>query len=258
MMRAVKAVSTYRGRDPRDFDLLAFGGNGPIYAAEMARELGIYRVLVPPAAGLFSAFGLLEADLERHLVQTFGGRIEEIDCAGLNATFARMERAARAAMADGGDRVVCQRRADVRYAGQAYELTVPVQDGEIGPSELAALARAFVDEHERTHGHQATDEPVELVNLRLVARIDRPRTASGLPLSGGRERGLGDEGSRPAYFGPVHGTLNTPLLSRSHLDTAPRQGPLIVEEYDATVVVPPDCHAGLDAAGNIVIEVPAS
>jgi N-methylhydantoinase A len=285
MIRAVKAVSTYRGRDPREFALLAFGGNGPIFAAAMARELGVGRVLVPPSAGLFSAFGLLEADLERHVVQTFGGRIEEIDCAELNAVLGRMEREARTAVTSPhpsplpegeGDSVVCRRLADLRYAGQAYELTVTAPDGEIGPSELDALADAFGAEHERTYGHRATDEPIELVNLRVMARLDRPRTETVRPLPGGQTK-LGDGGTaradgrgglsaslpsgshrrtRAAYFGPTHGIVETPLLARSDLTRTPRHGTLIVEEYDATVVVPPDCLASLDAAGNLVIEVP--
>jgi N-methylhydantoinase A len=373
MIRAVKAVSTYRGRDPRDFTLLAFGGNGPIFAAEMARELGIRRVLVPPAAGLFSAFGLLEADLERHVVKTFGGRIEEIDCAALREVLREMEAKARAAVAGaptpspgssptpgpgseeastpsrcaarisaaptsspvrgGGEQgVSCRRMADLRYAGQAYELTVPAPDGEIGEAELRALAEAFGAEHERTYGHRATDEPIELVNLRMVARLDRPRFVPGLPLSpthpgtppglsvspvdravtpglplssaGERDVGAlmsskddiaadvraaqrsGGEGhlpasaadgrppepgsdrnlpgtrgaglrSRAAYFGPGHGTVETPVIARRDLTGAARRGPLIVEEYDATVVVPPDCLASLDPAGNIVIDVPS-
>jgi N-methylhydantoinase A len=271
MIRAVKAVSTYRGRDPRDFALLAFGGNGPIFGAEMARALGMRTVLVPPAAGLFSAFGLLEADLEQHLVQTFLSRADEVDLAALNETYCGLEARARIEgreMRDEEDRSyspprsarvlaprpsILRRYADLRYAGQGYELTVPAPDGPLGAAEVAALVERFGDEHERTYGHKAADEPIELVNLRLVAAVERerPPLRDGLVASADRGR----ESWRDAYFGPEHGLHRTPVIGRAALTTTPRLGPLIIDEYDATTVVPPNCTARLDEWGNIVIEV---
>jgi N-methylhydantoinase A len=254
MIRAIKAVTTYRGRDPRDFALLAFGGSGPVHAAAMARLLGIRRVVVPPAPGLFSAVGLLQAVHEQDFVQTFFAPLAGLAPAALTSAFAALEARARAALAAeglGGAAVVCDRLADLRYVGQAYELTVPAPAGALGPADLTALAARFGQEHERTYGHRADDEPVELVNLRVVARVAggaRPP----LRLPAGAAAGAGE---RLAYFGPPDGWRPAPVLARADLAATPRPGPLIVEEYDATTVVPPGCAAWRDQWENIVIEV---
>ena len=255
MIRAIRAVSTYRGRDPRDFMLLAFGGSGPVHAVEMARSLRIGRVVVPPAPGLLSAVGLLEALPEYHFVQTFFSRISDADLSALNEAYGSLEaRAVGALQAEGYHEadIVSRRSADLRYVGQAYELTVEAPPGDIGRDEVAALVERFNEEHERTYGHKATDEPVEMVNLRLTASGKAAQTAPLRPY-------LASDGAagtqRDAYFGPDHGLLPTPVVSRSDLDGAGRQGPLIVEEYDATAVIPPDCTASLDRWNNIVIDV---
>jgi N-methylhydantoinase A len=147
-----------------------------------------------------------------------------------------------------------RRLADARYLGQTSELTVAAPDGPVGPAWLAALEEAFGREYERTYGHRAgPDEPVELVNLRLVARgaaPDRPRVPDRV--DAGRDGGAARPAPRPAYFGPEAGWLPTPILRRADLATR-AAGPCIVEEYDATCLVLPGAHAELDAAGNIVI-----
>jgi N-methylhydantoinase A len=253
MIRAIKAVSTYRGRDPRDFALLAFGGSGPIHAAGIARELGMRRVIVPPAPGLFSAVGLLAARRERHIVQTFFSAAAEIDLSALNAVYAGVETRARTAMAADradGD-IVCRRTADLRYVGQGYELTVPAPAGSLTPSALATLVEVFEQEHERTYGHRAEREPVELVNLRVSAHVvgDRPRAAK---LAGHDHASI--VSSRRSYFGPEAGFMTTPVIDRSALTPDPRPGPLIIEEYDTTTIVPPDRVAWRDASDNIMLD----
>ena len=255
MIRAIRAVSTYRGRDPRDFTLLAFGGSGPVHAVEMARSLRIGRVIVPPAPGLLSAVGLLEALPEYHFVQTFFSRIADADLTALSGAYGSLEaRAIRDLVAEGYAEadIVRRRSADLRYVGQAYELTVEAPAGDIGPDEVAALVERFHEEHERTYGHKAPEEPVEIVNLRLAASGKAEQTA---PLRSNLLSNGGGDVRRDAYFGPDYRLLSTPVLSRSDLEGAGRQGPLIVEEYDATTVVPPGCTAGLDRWNNIVIEV---
>jgi N-methylhydantoinase A len=257
MIRAIRAVSTERGRDPREYTLFAFGGNGPLFAAAMARALEMRTIVVPPAPGLFSAFGLLYADPERHYVRAARGAIRRLDVAALDEAWARLEAEARADFArDGlaGATVRLRRLADARYLGQTSELTVGAPDGPVGPAWLAALEEAFGREYERTYGHRAgPEEPVELVNLRLVARgvADRPRVPDRV--AAGRDGGGAARlAPRQAYFGPEAGWLPTPILRRADLATR-AAGPCIVEEYDATCLVPPGAHAELDAAGNIVI-----
>jgi N-methylhydantoinase A len=254
MIRAIRAVSTERGRDPRDAVLFAFGGNGPLFAADMARQLDMRRVVVPAAPGLFSAVGLLAADVEHHYVRTLRGRADELDPATVAGVLAALERQGRAELAAEGfstPAVHIRRLADLRYHGQTSELTVGAPAGSPDRGWLRTLAETFGCEYERTYGHRAA-EPVELVNLRVVARgaAETPRVPERIAVTHRRA----PTGVRRAYFGTEHGWLDTPVLGRLDLAT-PRAGPLIVEEYDATCLVPPGAAAALDAAGNLWISL---
>lgn len=258
MIRAIKSVSTERGRDPREYALFAFGGSGPIFSAGMARELRMKRVMVPPSPGLFSSFGLLYADVEHHYSRTFRHLLRKIDLGELNRIWDQMVDGALDQLAvDGfseGKRQV-RRTASMHYQGQTFELTVPVPDGPIDEKAVAVLEESFSREHERTYGHRAgADEPLELVNMQVVGygvsersrvpdRILATKAGEAAPLP-----------PRQVYFGLDAGWQETPILRRSDLET-PRQGPCIVEEYDATVVIPPDSKAELDAYGNILIDL---
>jgi N-methylhydantoinase A len=244
MTRAVKAVSTYRGRDPRDFVLCGFGGNGPVVAAAIARELQMRRVLVPPSPGVFSAAGLLLSEVEHEFLRTIPARSASEEA--LDAAYRDLEaEAERVLAAEGVADAAVSRFADIRYAGQAYELTLPVA---AGAPDLGLIAADFNAEHHRTYGHASVDAPIDVVNVKLTARAAGNGDAPYDPLRG--LTGPTDKRTRRAYFGPEHGALEVPVLSRSAL---PRQGPLIVEEYDATCVVPPGCEVTLDALGNIDI-----
>ncbi len=260
MMRAIKAVSSERGRDPREYALFAFGGNGPLFAAGMARALEMQRIVVPPAPGLFSSFGLLYADVEHHYVRTFRRRTRQADPAELGAAWARMEAEGLAQLAaEGftGPAVRLRRSADLRYQGQSFELTVPLGPGPIDAAALAGLEEAFGREHERTYGHRAgSEEPVEIVTVRLVAQgiPERSRVPERVRVD---RDGPGARETRRVYFGPETGWLPTPVLRRADLG-AGYQGPCIVEEYDATCVVPPGARAALDGWGDIVIELPTA
>jgi N-methylhydantoinase A len=251
MARAVRAVTIERGRDPRDFTLIAFGGNGPLFAAEMARSLEIATILIPPAPGVFSAIGLLEAELEHHLVKTFLRPLFGTKPSEISAAVAELERDAEALLSDEGHRaqVQIERSVDLKYQGQSFELTVPLPAAWTDEA-LRELAVSFGREHERTYGHQAEGDPIQMVNLRLTARVRRPADRPPLQLElESTARG----GERRAYFGPAHGAIATPVLARGELTATPRPGPLLVDEYDATTLVPPGCAARLDAHGNIVI-----
>ena len=254
MIRAIRAVSTYRGRDPRDFSMLAFGGSGPIHAVAMARSLSVSTVIVPPASGVFSAVGLLQAQAESHFVLTFFGRLSEVDPDALDGAYGTMMAQAESSLAEegyGAD-LAWRRSADLRYVGQAYELTVQAPEGRLGASETALLAERFHDEHERTYGHKAPDEAVEIVNLRLTARA---ASGQGEPITPMAAADGHERTSRDVYFGPDHGSLETPIVSRSDLAAAGVDGPMVVEEYDVTTVVPPGSSARLDEWSNIVIDV---
>jgi N-methylhydantoinase A len=256
MTRAVKAVSTYRGRDPRDFALLAFGGNGPVAGVAIARALGMSRVVVPPAPGVFSAFGLLCSDTEYVISRTLFRRMSEVSAAEIQAVLDDMATQARSLLvADGiaADSVTLLHLGELRYSGQAYELAVGIADGRPDP---AAMTAAFDAEHARTYGHSSPGDPTDLVSLKVLARAASGMDASVLSrlLLPSDVQGAA---ARDAYFGPAVGVVATPVLPRSALCDGPRAGPLIVEEYDATTVVPPGCSAALDAHGNIDIRVSA-
>ena len=255
MIRAIKAVSTERGRDPREFALFAFGGNGPVFACGMADALGIRRVVVPPSAGLFSSFGLLYADVEHHYSRTLRRLLRKADLSEVERAWDALAAQARDQLAvEGfrGERARIRRSAALHYQGQTYELTVPMREGPIDERAVAWLEEAFGQEHERTYGHRAgIEEPVELVAIQAVGQ--GLREGESVPE---RMRSTRAEPEPPpprrAYFGSDTGWLETPVLRRSDL-SATRSGPLIIEEYDATCVVAPSATAALDAGGNIVV-----
>ena len=250
-------VSSERGRDPREYALVAFGGNGAIFAAGMAQEIGIRQVLVPPSAGVFSSFGLLYAEVEYYFTRTRKLLLRDADPAGLQEVLAGLEAEARTRLdEDGfaGDKIDIRRFASLHYQGQSFELRVPVARGALDAAALAAIEEAFGAEHERTYGHRAgVDEPVELVSLEVIGRgiPDQPRAQSAATASLAPDIAIVSP-TRRAYFGPQQGWQDARVVNRSDLKT-PHEGPVIVEEYDATCLVPPGWTARLDEFGNIAM-----
>lgn len=263
MARVARAVSVERGRDPREFVLCAFGGNGPLHAAELARSLGMKRILVPPSPGLFSAFGLLFADIAYHALQTYKRPLADLDPEDLRAVFRRLEAAAQGELAREGETtagLVWQRAVDLRYVGQSYELSLSLAGLEIAAPQgnqarlIRTLSERFAAEHERIYGHYAPDDPIEVVNVRLTALIP---TAKSPPvnLPSARHNAPASAQTRRCYFGPEIGWLAVPVLSRDALGADPQAGPLIVEEYDTTILVPPGGTGAQDRWGNVMVEV---
>jgi len=257
MIRAIKAVSTERGRDPRNYALFAFGGNGPLFAAGMAATIGIKRVIIPPSPGLFSSFGLLYADVEHHYSRTFRRLLSEADPGELTAAWNGLAEDALAQLTEEGftgAAAVVERSASLHYKGQIYELSVPAPEGDLDANKLAELAERFGQEHETVYGHRAgPEEPVELVNIAVVGR--GVSEASRVPDQLHADLAASpSDSSRQAYFGRDHGWMETPVIARADLEQ-PRQGPAIVEEYDATCLIPPGGTASLDRFGNIVIDL---
>jgi N-methylhydantoinase A len=257
MTRAVKAVTTYRGRDPREFTLVAFGGNGPIAAAAVAAALSMKKVLVPPAPGVFSAVGLLLAEVEHEFTHTVLLPAGDLENAAFQNLFRQLERRAREEMgAEGHDlrRLQLTRIAEMRYSGQAYELAIPVR---IEDPIKDVLAR-FHAEHHKTYGHRSDADPLDLVSIRVLAQLapldgsmgyERLAAAARARVEGQVER------TRRAYFGKDLGFIETPIVDRPALGTSWTVGPLIIEEYDSTCIVPPRARARLDPLANIEIEV---
>jgi N-methylhydantoinase A len=252
MLPAIKAVTSQRGRDPREFVLIAFGGSGPVHAAGLAQLLEVPRVVVPPHPGVFSAFGLLAARSQHSVVRSFFRLYDKLDPRELDDVFTELERAAVAELAGSHQRpeVEIQRALDVRYVGQGSELTVALDGGPVTPGTLGDSRARFEREHERAYRHRSDTAPLEIVAVRLSA------TGGASPVASRYEQPdqSGERSSRPVFFGPG-GLHETPILVRGDLGRAPLAGPLVIEEYDATTVVPPGSTAELDADGNILIDI---
>ncbi|MDA1348264.1 MAG: hydantoinase/oxoprolinase family protein [Chloroflexi bacterium] len=255
MARALRAVSTERGRDPRRFTLVAFGGGGPIHAAGLAESLGITKIIIPPSPGVFSAFGLLFADLEHHFVQTHFKTFDQLDFDVANGILDRLREEGRSLLrAEGfdGSRQQVITQLDMKYVGQTSELTLAMPQTRFSLETLEEIGASYGVEHEKTYGYQAAD-PFQLVNIRVIARglseesrvPDRivPIVAAAAPTSSERE----------VYFGQVGEWVKTPVVGRpslkGHID-----GPLVIEEYDSTTIVPPGWEASLDSSGDIALE----
>ena len=254
-MRALRAVSTERGRDPREFVLMAFGGSGPVHAAGLARELHIRQVIVPPLPGLFSALGLLASGVEHHDVRSCLLFATDAEAASLE----RVRQELRQKMLDrfeaegyAASRVALSWSADLRFQGQASEIRLELSGDPLDGPGIQALNEAFETEHQRLYGHRSDPEnPTEIIAVRLVGQVAAP----------GREAGFRHGASafaarsrRQAYFGSDYGVIDTPVVARSDLSGTAR-GPLLIDEYDSTIVVSPFMSVRRDEHGNVVMEV---
>jgi N-methylhydantoinase A len=254
MSRALKAVSSERGRDPRRFSLFAFGGGGPVHAIGLAEMLGMKKVIVPPHSGVFSALGLLFPEVEHHLVRTSLMTIDENAGPKFAALLAALQAEGDAVLAaEGFDQAQRELEAfvDVKYEGQGTGLTVPLQVVADQAQVLSALEKRFEEEHETTFGHVAQAKR-QIVAVRVIARGLSRR--SRMPAHLGQNAATGAAGrKRKAYFGKTHGWIETPILSRSDVKAKAAPGPLLIEEYDTTTVVPPGWTASLGDVGSIIL-----
>ena len=262
MMGAIRSVSTQRGRDVRDYALVAFGGNGPLHAVGLARGMGISTVVVPPAPGVFSATGLLVTDIEHEATRTLYRTLAELGAEALDRTTDRLRLQVLEVFAEEGADAAAVRLEmsfRMRYAGQNSDLLVTVPYTRITDAEFADLAERFGSEHASTFGHRSDEEPVMVVQARVVGRISPALSGGGAGLLedlAGPTREEDGVRRRAAYFGrEAGGYRDCPILGRDDLSADGRAGPLLLEEYDSVTVVPPDCTIRLDRQRNIVVEV---
>jgi N-methylhydantoinase A len=252
MTSAIREISIQRGHDPRDFTLIAFGGAGPMHALALAGEIGIPRVLVPRHPGNFSALGLLASDIKHDDVRTRVGPLREsLDL--LAGVFAGMEEAAvRRLEGEGfdGDAQRLVRSLDLRYRGQAFELSVPAPVG----APLAAVEAEFHRRHLGAYGHANPEAVIELVNARLTAYGVVPKPTAAPHRSGTRVLAEALVERRPVWFDGA--ARDCAVWERDRLPVETRlEGPAIVEEFGATTVVPPGWRGTVDGHGNLRFEV---
>jgi N-methylhydantoinase A len=252
-MRALRAVSTERGRDPRDFAMLAFGGSGPIHAAGLAQELHLQKVIVPPLPGLFSALGLLFSGVEHHDSRSCLLAGSAVNAPALQAIRSEMEQQMQIRFADEGfaaHQIRFQCTVDMRYWGQASKVRIAVDEAHFTEQSVQQVQARFAQEHERLYGHRAAlDNPLEVTAVRLVGRAGERGYAGVLQPA---ERMGASQTSRRAYFGPERGLIETAVVARRALVGLVR-GPLLIDEYDSTTVVPPSTAVHLDEHGNLIL-----
>jgi N-methylhydantoinase A len=256
MERALRVVSVERGHDPRDFSLVAYGGAGPLHAAELAAELDVPRVVVPRSAGVLSALGLLISDAAYEEGVSAVRPWAEVDPANLTERFEAMEAEGRERLESEGygpDRRRFERAVDLRYRGQSFDLRVSLPEGRLDDAVLADAAERFHERHERRYGHASPEEPVELVTVRLRSRgvVDPPTLSMADAEAADAE--ATPRTTRPATFGGETG--ETPVYDRGSLGpSAELDGPAVIEGVESTAVVPPKADAHVDDLGNVVIE----
>jgi N-methylhydantoinase A len=253
MEEAIKAISTMRGHDLRDFMLLAFGGAGPLHAARMARDLGMAGVIVPLYPGVFSATGLLMSDVKHDYIRSRLTPIGELTPGEVNGVFAQLEAQARDDLSRDGfaeSDIRIERALDMRYAGQGYEITLPCTAEQM--ASLAVLRKSFDAEHKSQFGHMAPDEPVEVVSYRVRGVGVVPPVA--MPKFAPQGRTLADalrETRRVRFDGA---TVDCPVYQREKLDVGlTLRGPAILDQFDCTTVLCAGQVARVDEWKNLIV-----
>jgi N-methylhydantoinase A len=256
MAEAIKAISTMRGHDLRDFMLIAFGGAGPVHAARIARDLGMAGVIVPLYPGVFSAIGLMMSDVKHDYIRSKMNLIGTLRAGDLDDMFGRLSEQARADLrADGFDdaQIAIERAVDMRYAGQGYEITIPCEAAAGHDSDdLGRLRADFDARHRAMFGHSAPEEPVEIVSYRVRGIGKVPPVA--MPRFGRAGTSLTEacRATRRVRFDGK--TIDCPVYQRDKLDVGLSfAGPAVLDQLDCTTVICPGQVARVDAWKNLIV-----
>jgi N-methylhydantoinase A len=260
MARAIRVISVQRGHDPRDYTLVAFGGAGPLHAARLAAELEVKRVLVPRSPGILCAMGLLLADLRADFATTRLLPLSAAVIEDIEPIIAGLRRRCEVWFAEEGIEPTARRVAftvDMRYAGQNYELSVPLPDGAANAAAIDALAAGFATAHQQLYGFVAEGEPVQLVTFRAEATgLVRKAELRPMPDAGPDPRAAAI-GRRDVWLREAGGFVSCPLYARDRLAAGNRiEGPAIIEQMDATTFLTPDAVGTVDAYLNLIMELP--
>lgn len=257
MARAIRSVTIECGRDPRDFALVAFGGSGPLHAADLARILGIRRVVVPAMSGVFCAVGMLTSDVEHNFVRSLATKLVECKPERFDGVMADLRAESAAALLSEGylaDQITTRFSADLRYVGQSSELTVACPALPFGPTVRDNLQQAFLVAYKAAFGY-IDNSAVELVNLRVAVSAERP---DQLQFKGAGDRvsdTFEEATTRMVSFERDGGFIETPVVGRSSIGAESRAGPLIIEAYDTTIVVPPLSSVRMDDCGSLILDL---
>jgi N-methylhydantoinase A len=263
MALALRAVSVERGRDPRDFCLVASGGAGPLHGCTLARELKIPVVIVPRLPGQFSAWGMLKCDLRQDYVQTLVRDYAAVNPTEIQTALDVLVRDGLAALGQDNQAkraaAAIDCRLDLRYRGQEYTVTVPLSGTTFSAEDRAPVGERFHQLHHLLYGHAAPDEALELVGVRVTVHRDIENSRSVIAEASGWFEGRGSAnacGQRRVYMGERHGFMETPVYRRAELGPGTKiVGPAIIEEPASTTVVLPDDQVEVTATGELVIRI---
>ena len=259
MVRGISVSSIERGYDVREFALLPFGGAGPLHAVELAEDLGMSRVVIPMYPATLSAVGLLVANTRYDYVTTIAKSQEDLVSEEILAAFKELEARGRAQLKAQNvpdELIEIQWSADIRYAGQSYELNTPVPRKEtLTQADIDEVIHRFHQLHYRIYAYGSPEETVEFINLRVGAIGKVPEVSFSHRERAGSDPSAASKGTRPVYY-PAHGFIDTAVYERDLLQPGNViTGPCLVEEIASTTVLTPGTRGVVDEYGNIVVEV---
>jgi N-methylhydantoinase A len=259
MASAIEKVSLGRGYDPRDFTVIGYGGGSGLFLAEVCRELGIGRLVMPRAAATFSAYGLLFADALRSASTTAQWIVDHAPVEAINAIYESLQKRAVSALRHEGfsdGDIVVRREADLKFAGQSFEISMAWPQEPVSEAQRASLGEAFLAEYERVYGAGSAWDgfPVELHTARVVASGTTPKppiataepgaSSGAIVAAGAREIRLGDETLQAATYDGVALSAGSVI-----------GGPAVIDDVDTTLLVPPGAQLQIDRLGNYVFTV---
>jgi N-methylhydantoinase A len=254
MAQLIRALTIDRGLDPRDFSLVAFGGAGPLHGVDLARELGIRRVIVPVYPGAFSALGAVLANARFDYLSTSVVKSKALDVETISSVYEKLERRALGDLEAEGltTAPIIERLVEMRYDGQNWEIDVPFPLGPVTPESVATAFRTFCERHREYFGWALEEEPFEFVNFKLVVTVPSAEVRLPLVAPTGEPQALGEQ---PVYIRELGNFVTAAIYDRDHLGAgATVAGPAIVTEVDATAFVPPSAQAAVDTYGNLIIK----
>lgn len=259
MVNALRIVSIQRGHDPREFVLVGFGGAGPAHVASLAEQVGIPKVLIPISPGTASALGLLVTDVRMDLSKTLIIRSDQIELSLIKKELNSLKNQGKnlySSITSNIPDLIFEYSVDMRYWGQSFELNIPAPEtSKIDINWLNQLLESFHKTHEISYGFRVDNDPIEIVNLRLITirKISQPKIKKLLKQKIDSSYAL--KGVRPVYFGSNNEKDQTPVYDRKKLSPKTTfNGPAIIEEPDSTTVIPPKWNVNVDDFGNLILE----
>ncbi len=261
MANASRIHAVEKGIDPRRFSLVAFGGAGPVHAYQVAKKLRMETIIIPAAAGVCSAFGFLLAPMAFELSRSYIARLEELSWERLNALFAEMEEKGEKLLQEAGvarEDMQFIRSADMRYAGQGFEIHVPLPRAEYGPRHREEFRLVFEKEYQHIYERLCPDISIEGVNWRLVATGPRPQVSLGSWWSGGEKIEEAIKGKRRIFIPEVGGFEEVLIYDRYRLPLGVKiEGPAVIEERESTIVMNGPGKAWVDSSGCVILSLPS-